>query len=225
MVNHQSLYWIRYQNQFTFSPSWYWNNEFDNRRFFSPGMQNQFIIHSHLHYKFNRWDVGAGITSSWAYAQKPEVGYEHAIHELRGVTEVSHITKLGKINFQNRLRFDYRFFQESEAHSVFEESIYVFRIRYRAQFTFPIKKLTDDGRGINLRLADEIMLNHEGNTFDQNRIYATMDFLISKKITLETGYIYSYQQRVGQKEFFERHIARFTMLHKISRARKNHTER
>jgi hypothetical protein len=215
VVNHQALYWIRYQNQLTFSPIIYWNNEFDNRRFFDPDVQNQFIIHSHLHYKKNMWDVGAGLTASWAYAQKPEQGYDRTVNEMRAVQEVSHELPMGKISFQNRIRLDHRFFQEDQEKSVFEESMYVFRFRYRAQVKIPVKKNNKGLTTIGIRLADEIMLNHTKNTFDQNRIYVTGDFYLTDNFTFELGYIYIYQQRFGQDEFFERHVARFTLLHRL----------
>jgi hypothetical protein len=216
VVNHQALYWIRYQNQLSFSPTIYWSNEFDNRRFFDPDVQNQFIIHSHLHYKKSRWDVGAGLTASWAFAQKPEQGYDRAVTEMRAVQEVSYDLPLRKVSFQNRIRLDHRFFQKNPETSVFEESMYVFRFRYRAQVKIPVKKNDIGTTTITLRVADEIMLNHTENTFDQNRIYVTGDFYLTDNFTFELGYIYIYQQRFGQDEFFERHVARFTLLHKLS---------
>jgi hypothetical protein len=216
VVNHQALYWLRYQNQLLFSPTLYWNTEIESRRFFNPDVQNQFIIHSHLHYKRNQWDVGIGPTLSWAYAQKPALGYDHAVNEIRGVSEVAFEVPLGKIYFQNRIRLDHRFFQEEIGKSVFEESLYVLRFRYRAQIRIPVKTNIENIPTIYLRLANEVMLNHIRNTFDQNRIYVTSDINISKKITLELAYIYIYQQRVGQDEYFERHVVRFTVLHKIS---------
>lgn len=57
----QWTYWLRYQNQLIFSPKLYWNNEGDNRRFFNPDVQLQFIVHSRLHYKIKRWDFGGGL--------------------------------------------------------------------------------------------------------------------------------------------------------------------
>jgi hypothetical protein len=216
IVNQQALYWIRYQNQLTFSPTVYWNNEFDNRRFIGPDVQNQFIIHSNVHYEKKAWDIGAGVTVSWVYAQKPEQGYDYAVNELRGVQEVSHDLALGKVTFQNRIRLDHRFFEKDRETSVFDESTYVFRFRYRAQLRIPVKKNEEGVTTINIRVADEVMLNHTGNTFDQNRISVTSDFFLSEKFVFELGYIYIYQQRLGQEEFFERHVARFTVLHKLA---------
>jgi hypothetical protein len=215
VVNHQSLYWIRYQNQLFFSPTLYWNNEIDNRRFFSPDVENQLIIHSRLHRKVKRWDFAGGLTFSWVFAQKPELGYDHAVNEIRPVVEGSHEFPLGKVFLQNRIRLDNRFFQEDPDKSVFEESFYVFRFRYRAQVRIPLKQNAENISRITLRIADEIMLNHTGTTFDQNRIYVSADFYVTKSISLETGYIYIFQRRFNTDEYFERHVVRFSMLHKL----------
>jgi len=218
IVNHQSLYWIRYQNQFFFSPNLYWNNEVDNRRFFGKDVQNQFIFHSRLHYKKNSWDFGGGITASWIFAQKPENGYTHAAIELRPVVEASHELRLGSVGIQNRARIDNRFLEEDPDKSIFDASTYVLRFRYRLQGRIPLRKNEEDVSVIILRVADEIMLNHTKNTFDQHRIYVSTDFLISKALTVELGYIYIYQQRFGSdNEFFERNVIRFSLMHKISR--------
>lgn len=217
IVNHQSLYWIRYQNQLTFSPKLYWNNEFDNRRFFEHDVQNQFIFHSRLHYKFARWDFGGGLTASWIFTQKPENKSTHAAIELRPVVEASHELFLGSIAFQNRIRVDNRFLEEDPEKSIFDASTYVLRFRYRGQFRIPLKKNEEGASVIQLRVADEIMFNHKENFFDQNRIYVSADFVLSKFFTFEAGYIYIYQQRFGSdNEYFQRHVARITLLHKIN---------
>ncbi|HZB14858.1 MAG TPA: DUF2490 domain-containing protein [Chryseolinea sp.] len=214
-VTEQSLYWIRYQNQLLFSPKLYWTNEIDNRRFFSPDVQNQLIIHSRLHYKINRWDFAGGLTFSWIFAQQPELGYDHAVSEFRPVTEVSYELPIGNVFFQSRVRLDHRFFQEDPDKSVFEESSYVLRFRYRAQVRIPLKKDDENNSRITLRIADEIMLNHTSNTFDQNRIYVSVDFYLTKNISLEPQYIYIFQRRFGTDAYFERNVIRFSILHKI----------
>ncbi len=216
LVNDQALYWIRYQNQLIFSPKIYWTNEVDNRRFFHPDVQNQTIFHSHLHYKKNRWDFGGGMTLSWVFAQKPENGSSNVVTEIRPVIEVNHELPIGKIFLQNRIRVDSRFLEEDSEKNIFEESIYVWRFRYRIQFRIPIIKNTENVPRVTLRIADEIMFNHIRNTFDQHRIYASADLFLSKSISLETGYIYIYQQRFGGDEFFQRNVLRFSILHKIA---------
>lgn len=212
----QYLYWLRYQNQLIFNPHVYWNNDIDNRRFFNPDVENQLIFHSRLHYKKGPWDFGGGITLSWAYAGRPESGYNHVVSEIRPVVEASHELMIKKVGIQNRVRIDNRFF-EVDDESVLDTTYYVTRFRYRLQGRIPLKRNEDNVTTITLRVADEIMLNTKQNTFDQNRIYATGEFYLNKNFSLEFGYIYIYQQRFGTDDFFKRNVLRFSVLHKIFR--------
>jgi hypothetical protein len=210
----QGIYWIRYQNQIYFSPDFYWSNEVDNRRFFSGNVQTQSIFHSRVHYKNKRWDYAAGLTLSWAYAQYAEEPVEHATVEVRPVAEVSYEVPIRKIYIQNRLRIDNRFFEENKAESVFDGTEYTARFRYRLQARMPL--VSDDaGTKVGVKVAEEIMLNHRENVFDQNRIYVTGEYYASKKIAIEAGYVYIYQQRFAADDFFERHVVRFSLIHKI----------
>lgn len=214
-VTTQYAYWLRYQAQVVFSPALQWNTEIDNRRFFDPDVALQFITHTRLHYRTGRWDFGGGLTYSVAFAQKPEEGFDQGISEIRPVIEVNHETPLGHIFMYNRVRIDDRFIQSDPEESVFQESTNIVRFRYRLLFRIPL--LYDDKQQakLTLRLADEIMFNNWKNTFDQNRIYATIEFPVSARLSIETGYIHIYQQRFGRDDFFERHVLRFSFLHRI----------
>jgi hypothetical protein len=215
-THSQTLYWLRYQNQLIFSPKLHWNNEFDNRRFIDPDVQNQFIFHSRVHYRTGKWDLASGITSSWAFASIPENGYDNSVNELRPVVEASYEHPFKNFFLQGRFRTDFRFFQQDHNVSVLEESDFVMRVRGRIQARIPVVVTEEGLTRISVRLADEIMFNHEENTYDQNRIYATGEFLINKKLSLEAGYLYIHQQRFGREDFFERHVLRFSILHKIT---------
>lgn len=212
----QTLYWLRYQNLLTFSPRLSWNNDIDNRRFIGPDVQNQLIFHSRLHYRIDRWDFATGITYSVAYAAIPENGYDHSLAELRPVAEVTYEIPLRKSFLSQRLRLDNRFFQETAEESVLEESFFVMRYRYRIQYRTALKRNDSNVTTIGLRIADEIMVNDRQNFYDQNRIYVTGEFMLSRHFSLEAGYIYIHQQRLGRDEYFSRNVLRFSVLHRIN---------
>jgi hypothetical protein len=214
-VYPQALYWIRYQAQFNFSASFYWLNEADNRRFLNTDVENQLIFHSRLHYKTGAWDFGAGLTLSYLFTQRPELGWTHATTEIRPVAEVSHEFNWRKVSFQNRVRIDNRFFEVNEAQRIWEESRYVMRLRYRIQTRIPLM-MNGDKATSSLKVAEEIMVNHTGNFFDQNRLYASVDFYLTKNFSFEPGYIFIYQQRFNTIEFYARHVFRFSLIHKIN---------
>ena len=216
-VATQYAYWLRYQIQVPISPKLQWTSEIDNRRFFAPDVALQFITHQRLHYRTGRWDFGGGVTYSIAFAQNPEEGFDQGISEIRPVVEASYEMPIHKFLMSNRMRIDDRFIQADRDQSVFEESVKIVRFRYRLQFRVPLKTNDRQQPTLSLRVGDEIMLNNWKNTFDQNRIYATLDFVLSKKFSLETGYLYIYQQRFGRDEFYERHVLRLSLVHRISK--------
>jgi hypothetical protein len=215
VVHHQSLYWLYYQNQLNFSPKIYWVNIIDNRRFFNPDVENQLIFHSRLHYRTGKWDLGGGLTLSSIYSQIPENKSTHVATEIRPVVEVSHEQPIGEMRLQNRFRLDNRFLETSTQQSVLDTSVFLLRFRYRLQIRIPLVKKKDDETILQMRLADEIMLNHKENIFDQNRIYATLDYNLNKNFTIELGYIYIYQQRFARDEFYARNVIRLGLQHRI----------
>jgi hypothetical protein len=214
-INSHAVYWIKYQNQLNFSSKVWWTNELDNRRFIKPDLQTQFIFHSRVHYKKDRWEYGGGLTLSWAYATLPESPIRHATMEVRPVMEISYEIPMRKWFLSHRLRVDHRFIEEDKYTSVFDESNYIMRLRYRISSRFPLKT-SDEGKVLILgKVANEIMFNHEENIFDQNRIYASAEFTINKHWAFEAGYIYIYQQRYARDEFLERHVLRCSFLHRL----------
>jgi hypothetical protein len=158
--------------------------------------------------------MGAGMTFSWVYSQFPDRDYEHAVSEVRPFVEVAHELPLRKAFIQNKLRVDNRFFEVGDDAGVFEDFYYVTRIRYRLQFRFVLKR-KEETPVIGMRLADEIMFHTKQNHFDQNRVHASVDFLIMKSLSLEAGYVFLFQQRTGREEYFSRQVIRFTAIHRM----------
>jgi hypothetical protein len=214
----QTLYWLRYQLLLNFSPRLSWSNDIDNRRFVNPDVENQLIFHSRVHYKKDRWDFGGGVTYSAAYASIPENGFQNSRSELRPVIEASYEIPIHAALFAQRIRIDGRIFQAIPEVSLLEESEFLVRFRYRVQVRVPLKKSDSNATSIALRVADEIMVNERKNFYDQNRIYVSGEFYVNPKIALEAGYIYIHQQSLGREEFFERHVLRFSLVHRINLA-------
>ena len=53
------------------------------------------------------------------------------------------------------------------------------------------------------------------NTFDQNRIYAGLQYGISSAVALELGYLNSFQQRATGVDYFDRNIIKVSIFHKL----------
>jgi hypothetical protein len=216
-VHRQTLYWIRYQNQFSLSPTRYLNTEVDNRRFINPDIQNQFILHVRYHYKTRGWDFGGGLTGSLAYASIPQNGaVKNPVVELRPVIEGSYDWNSGRNAVQNRLRLDHRFIEDATENSILRSSDYIPRLRHRLQWKHVFRKRHNGVPLLGCRVSNEIMVNLRKGFFDQNRLYGSCDFPISKTLSMEIGYIYIYQQRLGiDSQYFSRNVLRFSLLHKL----------
>ena len=136
--------------------------------------------------------------------------------ELRPFAEISNEQPIGKVTLQNRIRFDNRFLQNNPDVSVWDQSYYILRIRYRAQVDIPLKQNSEEINTISLRISDEIMFNTKANIFDQNRIDVTFDFYLNKHFSVQPGYVYLYQHRLKRDEYFSRNVLRFSLIHRIS---------
>jgi hypothetical protein len=78
----------------------------------------------------------------------------------------------------------------------------------------------DESDKIILKIKDEVMLNIGNqivkNTFDQNRIYLALNYVVTPKIAFEVGYMNWFQQQKNGTDYYDRNIIRFSIFHIIS---------
>jgi Protein of unknown function (DUF2490) len=219
-VTNQSLYWLRYYNQLSINKKWTWHNEFEDRRFFENNQQQQFIVHSRLHYKiFQNADVAFGLTYSLQSPQDPNSTSDLVVPEIRPVQEINFSNPITqRLTIQHRLRIDERFIHKNDSKVLLEGYDFNFRFRYRFQASYKLSKGESTTPTI-LKVADELMINAGEkivyNQFDQNRTYVGIEQGLSKNIAIELGYLHWYQQRASGYQFFDRDIIRLTIYHKI----------
>jgi hypothetical protein len=212
---HQNLYWLRYHNQFFFTKRLSWINEIDNRRFFSPNIENQFIAHSHVQYKIRQLTLGTGCSFSWQYTQDPEK-QSVTVPEIRPFQEILVLQKVGKhLSLQHSLRVDERFIRNHTTTELLPGYDFLFRFRYRAQLSYLLKENTNKNTSITVRLSESIFLNDRYNTFDQSRFYVGVIFQLNKNLLLEPGYMYVYQHRLNNDVYLSRPTFRFTLYHRL----------
>lgn len=218
-ITYQNLYWLRYYNQLSFGKKLTWHNEFENRRF-NENIQHHFIIHSRIHYKvLNNLDVGVGVTYSLQSPQIPNSVSTLIVPEIRPEQELNFKTDLSKkISLLQRVRVDERFFRKNNGKVLQDGYDFNMRFRYRLQLNYVLSN-EEAKVATTFKLADEIMFNTGEkivyNVFDQNRIYIGLEQGINKNFTIELGYMYWFQQRAQENQFFDRDIVRLTLLHKI----------
>jgi hypothetical protein len=222
-VDHQSLLWTRYYNQLTLNNKWSIHTEFDNRIFINPTEENLYVLRVQGRYKINNTvEVGAGYAYFSVATQVPEVTYAFRIPEYRGQQDITWKQDFGRFTMNQRFQVEERFIHNANKEVLLPETTYFWRFRYRLQGEYSYWK--KESQYLKTIVYDELMINGGENvvknTFDQNRIYAALQYGINKNIALELGYLKSFQQRASGVDYFDRDIIRFTFFHKINLQKK-----
>ena len=217
-VDQQSLLWTRYCNQLTLNEKWSLHSEFDNRLFLKPVMENLYVLRVQGRYKINEHlETGIGFAYFSVASQIPEVINNFSIPEYRGQQDITWKQNAGKITFNQRFQLEERFIRNANKEELLPETTFFWRFRYRLQFDYTFWK--KENQLLKAVLSDEIMFNFGKNiiknTFDQNRIYAAIQYGINKNVAFELGYLNSFQRRSNGIDYFNRDIIRFSIFHKI----------
>ena len=217
-VSQQSLLWTRYNNQLELNSKWSINTEFDNRIFLNPMEENLYVIRTQLRNKItDKVEVGAGGAYFSVNTQVPTTVNGFHIPEYRLQQDVTIKQSLGKVNLSHRYLLEERFIQNATSVALESGSSFYLRYRYRIQADYTIWK--DKNQFLKAVVSDEVMINGGNkiikNTFDQNRIYAAVQYGVSPSVAFELGYLNSYQQRTNGVDYFNRDIIRFSVFHKL----------
>lgn len=226
-VDQQSLLWTRYYNQLNINDKWSLHTEFDNRVFINPIEENLFLLRMHGRYSINNnIEVGVGYAYFSVATQDPNNSKDFKTPEHRIQQDISWKQDLSNsIVLNQRFQIEERFIHNSNTVGLVPGSTFNWRFRYRLQGEFSCwRKESDYLKAI---VYDELMINAGENivknTFDQNRIYAALQYGVNKNIALELGYLKSFQQRSSGVDYYDRDIIRFTIFHKIN-PKTHHTE-
>ncbi|MBF4473432.1 DUF2490 domain-containing protein [Flavobacterium sp. HJJ] len=225
-VDHQSLLWTRYFNQLTINDKWSLHTEFDNRVFINPFEDNLFLIRMHGRYKINKnIDLGAGASYFSVATQVPENTNDFRTPEYRIQQDISWKHDYSNFTTHQRFQVEERFIHNADKTGLLPGIAFTWRFRYRLQGEYSFWQ--KEKQYLKAIVYDELMINAGQsivkNTFDQNRIYAAMQYGINKNIALELGYLNSFQQRASGVDYFDRDIIRFTFYHKIKLTQKHKT--
>lgn len=217
-IDNQSILWSRYYNLLTLNEKWSLHSEFDNRLFLKPVTENLFVIRSQVRYKAtNTIELGGGIGYFPVATQDPENTTDFMIPEFRGQQDVVWKNTIGKIQLSQRFQIDERFIRNASKTGLLPRTTFNWRFRFRIQAEYDIWK--KDNRYLKTIVYEEILLNAGKsivkNTFDQNRVYAALQYGFNKKIAVELGYLNSFQQRASGVDYYDRDIIRLSIFHKL----------
>ncbi len=188
-TSHQQAYWLRLYFRGKQHEKWAWHIEIDERRLIRPDRQLQFIAHAHMHRKLGKlWELAAGGTHSIVQ----EVPEWRLFQELHLAADL-----VPKWRISGRLRSEQRWFEQPDD---------TWKLKYRWRGKAQIDRVFF--KKCRAKLSEEIMF--QSGTFEQNRAYAAIELLFSKRVSIETGYLNIYQKR-AEAGYFDRDVLRTTL--------------
>jgi len=218
-VIHQDLIWATYINTLQFNESHFLVTELHERRFTERYTEHQRIIRSHYHFKLNNnWEVAPGFAYFLQYPHNPKSSSNLIVPELRPFLQINAKQKLNELfSLNHQYIAEWRFFRNSNGLELTDGYNNNFRFRYRIGIDVSLFK--SEKHPVKLKIQDEIHINAGKNIlynrFDQNRIYAGLNYELNKNLSIETGYLNWYQQTASGVDFYNRNIIRFSIFQKI----------
>jgi len=222
-VTTQNLVWYGLFTTIEINEKWYIQNEIQERHFINPFEQHQFLIRGHIHRILGKsgWETSMGMCWMLQNPNEPNAAVKLTVPELRPHLGFAYKQKLKKLTLDHRYMIEARFFHNTNGTRTALEDGFEFgnyRFRYRIQATIPLLKTMEKG-SLKFKISDEIHLNAGNkiskNIFEQNRIYAAINYEVSQNLAFEIGYLNWFQQR-PTGDFYNRNILRSTVFHKIN---------
>ncbi len=189
-VETQHLLWTGYSLNYKINKDWKLRQEVENRQYWFPYNQHQFIARTHLQRNLaNGFSVAAGFTYfRQSLPHDPYTTNLYVQQELRPQFEIKHQYQLAPDwELTNRLWTEFRFFEQPTNGFNFGNT----RFRYKLEAQYDVNE------NIKLKGYNEILINAGKNivynTFDQNRIGGSLTYKHDKNFSLELGYFNWFQ--------------------------------
>jgi len=177
-----------------------------------------FVIRIQGRYKISeKVELGSGFAYFNVASQDTDIDLGFNKPEYRGQQDITLKQNLGKINLNHRYQIEERFFQNFDSQGLTNGTTFAMRFRYKLQGDYVFWE--KEKQFLKAVISDEMMINAGSkivkNTFDQNRIYAGIQFGVNSNLAIEMGYLNSFQQRSTGVDYFNRNIVRLSIYHKL----------
>lgn len=200
-INKQDQSWVSINSTVRLSNKWGFIADLHERR-------NNFLKDANFHFiRFgvNYWlkdniTLTAGYGHMWVASAA--AGHHPFANENRIYQQVQMTSKIGKINFMQRLRNEQRWQEKTLSGNPTGENRFTDRVRYLLSFTIPVFK---NEKYPALAVADELCIQFGKeivyNTFDQNRLFIGVKQRVTKELSFDLGYMLVKQQKISGYQY------------------------
>ena len=216
IITKDNVVWVGYFSMIKFNDRWSLNSDTQFRTRNEIKNNSQALIRTGLSYKINnKIDVTLGLAHFRFF-----ITNDKTRGEWRPWQEVKILDQIGKVKLSHRFRVEQRFNELVKNMDAVNDYQFNFRFRYRFDLRFPIIKEKENGNNLYGILGNELMINAGNiikyNYFDQDRLYAGINYEINKKIALQLQYMHLWQQSPDGLNLNSSNIVRFNIYHTIS---------
>jgi Protein of unknown function (DUF2490) len=185
---------------------------------------NQHIIRPYLHYQLNPNVRFSLMPLGWMGSNRYSEGKPSAFFsELRIAPQVILTQNIGRLRFDNRFRYEFRWIGKNKAvnHKSFlyggdfSTIVYRERFRYQLKMTVPLNKSKLENKTLYLQAYNELFINSGKNVaniniFDQNRVLIGLGYKLNNYVSLEAGFLRQSVYRFNN--FFKNNVDRNNIL-------------
>ncbi|MEP6927256.1 MAG: DUF2490 domain-containing protein [Ginsengibacter sp.] len=212
-TRHYNVLWVAYNNTLHFNTKWSLVNDAQVRTTDWANKWLLYAVRSGLSYNVNK---RLAFTSGFTLFRTAQYNGKDFFfkNEWRPYEEVSYNLVLNRTNFYQRLRTEQRFLQQTANNKKTNDYTYIFRLRYRFEWQFPLKE------NIKLLVGNEVFINpgYINNTlfFDQNRTFAGLNFKLNSHSVLQSQYIKIFQWRSTASVLEDQNVIRINFVQQFN---------
>ena len=216
VVSNDNAVWLGYYNAIKFNAKWSLNSDIQFRTKNELKNNSQALLRTGIAFKINdKLEVTLGV-AHFRYFMTDE----KTRGEWRPWQELKISDQLGKLKLTHRFRVEQRFNELVKDNEPANEYQFNWRFRYRFDLRFPIIKEQENGHKLFALFGNEVMINAGNeityNYFDQNRLYAGLNYEINNKLNLQLQYMHVWQQQSNGFTLLDLNVLRFNIYHTIS---------
>lgn len=225
--NQEFLTWSRVQWQVQLPKKLNLLVETEDRRYLAYWVHNQTMARVGLRHEIIKGlDVYGGFSAFANGSNKPTIPAAAYKIELRPELGIGYKHQKGIATFYHRFRGEFRLSQKSSSSEFSDGFVFFGRLRYQFNSSLQLTAKRGKGPAILWKVSLEplVIVGKEVNkiAFDQFRVFTGFEMeLIKKTLSVEAGYLFLYQKKLGKQEYLSRHILRCSLIYRLDFSRKN----
>jgi len=216
VIVKDNMLWLGYYNSIIINSKWSVNSDLQFRTKNEVKDYSQALVRADVSYKLkDRLTISVGFAHFRYFLTK-----EKTRGEWRPWQELKLTDKVGNCKLTHRLRVEQRFNETVKNLEATNNYQFNFRFRYRLDLRYPVIKEKETGNNLFLLVGNEVMVNAGNNInynyFDQDRLYAGINYELNKKVSFQIQYMHIWQQASNGLTLYSNNVLRFNIYHTIS---------